>query len=274
MLENINMPLPLVSVIIPCYNQGIYLSDALDSILKQSFENWECIIVDDGSVDNTKNIAIQYCKRDQRFIYIYKENAGLSAARNTGVNNSQGEYILPLDSDDKIAPQYIELALQAFRSDDNIKIVYCRAELFGIKNGEWKLPEFSMERMLGRNCIFCSALYKRSDFNRAGGYKTSMKYGFEDWDFWLSILQQGGNVYQIDKVLFFYRIRKKSMLRLMNTEKLKYSRRKIWENHKNLYAEYLFDPTESFEYKNLVDSRLFRIFYAVYNFLYKILYRV
>lgn len=266
------MQSPLISVIIPCYNQGRFLSETLDSVLAQTYENWEAIIVNDGSTDNTQEIANRYCLRDQRISYIYQENAGLSAARNTGVRNSRGEYILPLDSDDKIAPQYIELAQRVFDSNKKIKIVYCRAELFGRKKGEWKLPEFSMERMLGRNCIFCTAFYKRSDFDAVGGYKTDMKYGFEDWDFWLSILQLGGSVFQIDRILFFYRIRKKSMLRLMDTEKLKYSRRKIWENHKDLYANYLFDPMESFEYINLTESRFFPYYNAVSNFLRKILY--
>ncbi len=249
------MQSPLISVIIPCYNQGRFLSDTLDSVLAQTYENWEAIIVNDGSTDNTSEVADQYCAKDQRFKYIYQPNAGLSAARNTGVSNSNGIYILPLDSDDKIAPRYMELAIEAFMANDKLKVVYCRAALFGIKKGEWKLPKFSIERMLGRNCIFCSAFYKREDFDKIGGYNTNMKYGFEDWDFWLSMLEDDKQVYQIDEILFFYRIRKRSMARMLNQEKMAYLRHQIWENHKVLFSNNFFNPLESFEYRNIVEYR-------------------
>lgn len=246
----------MVSIIVPCYNQAKFLADALDSVLAQSYTYWECIIVNDGSVDNTEEVAKHYCARDSRFVYIYQTNAGLSAARNSGVRCSKGEYILPLDSDDKIAPRYLELALEAFSMNCTLKIVYCRAELFGLKKGEWKLPEFSLERMLGRNCIFCSAMYRRIDFDSAGGYNTNMRYGFEDWDFWLSILQNGGEVCQLDEVLFYYRIRRKSMARSLSLEKIKLLRKQIWENHRALYASHFLDPTECLEYTRIVESKI------------------
>lgn len=247
----------LISVIVPCYNQGHFLSETLDSVMVQTYKHWECIIVDDGSSDNTKDIAKIYCNKDNRIKYIYQENAGLSSARNTGIKHSSGEYILPLDSDDRINTQYMEKALKVFNENKNLRIVYCRAALFGKRKGEWKLPAFSIERMLGRNCIFCSAFYKRIDFDRVGGYKVNMKYGFEDWDFWLSILEYGGEVHQINDILFYYRIRKHSMLRSLDINKMKYLRRQIWENHKDLYARNFLDPTETFEYTNLVGHKAF-----------------
>ena len=262
-----------VSIIVPCYNQSVYLSEALDSVLEQSYENWECIIVDDGSTDNTENVAKEYCKKDNRFIYIYQNNSGLSKARNTGVANSKGIYILPLDSDDKIAPQYIEHAINAFKSNENLKIVYCRAQLFGLGKGEWKLPEYSLERMLGRNCIFCSGVYKKEDFIRVGGYNPNMKYGFEDWDFWLSILEKGGDVLQLDEILFFYRIRNKSMVRSLDDERYSFLRKQIWENHKSLYAENFLNPTECFEYiliKDIISSRKYKYITVIFDFLSKI----
>lgn len=265
------MQSPLISVIIPCYNQGRFLSDTLDSVLAQTYENWEAIIVNDGSTDNTSEVADQYCAKDQRFKYIYQPNAGLSAARNTGVSNSNGIYILPLDSDDKIAPRYMELAIEAFMANDKLKVVYCRAALFGIKKGEWKLPKFSIERMLGRNCIFCSAFYKREDFDKIGGYNTNMKYGFEDWDFWLSMLEDDKQVYQIDEILFFYRIRKRSMARMLNQEKMAYLRHQIWENHKVLFSNNFFNPLESFEYRSVVESKeytLGKIIFTPFHFLF------
>lgn len=248
-----------VSIIVPCYNQGKFLAEALDSVLLQTYSNWECIIINDGSSDNTAEVASLYCKKDSRFSYIYQDNSGLSTARNVGINACNGEFILPLDSDDKIAPQYLEYGICAFEENPNLRIVYCRAELFGLSKGEWILPSFSMERMLGRNCIFCSAMFKKSDFLKVGGYNSNMKYGFEDWDFWLSILENNNDVFQIDKILFYYRIRKKSMVQSIDEQKSKYLRRQLWENHKELFSKYFFDPKESFEYINIKESMNFKI---------------
>ena len=262
-----------VSIIVPCYNQGNFLSETLNSVLNQTYSNWECIIVNDGSTDNTEIIAESFMQKDKRFFYIYQKNAGLSSARNTGIKESNGNFILPLDSDDKIAPQYIEQAIYAFKANYNLKLVYCRVELFGKAKGEWILPKYSLERMLGRNCIFCSAIYKKEDFIRVGGYNSNMKYGFEDWDFWLSLLEDDGEVLQLDEILFYYRIRKKSMLRSLDNEKLSFLRKQIWENHKNLYSKYFLDPKECFEYVNLYErftSRRYKFVDFLFNLISKI----
>lgn len=252
---------PLVSIVIPCYNQGIFLSETIESVVKQSYNEWECIIVNDGSTDNTKEIAQKYCKKDSRIKYVEQKNQGLSSARNSGIKQSQGKYILPLDSDDLIGDTYIEKAVDILENDKNVKIVYCQASLFGRQHGKWKLPQYTIEKMLGSNCIFCSALYSREDFNKVGGYNINMKYGFEDWDFWLSIIEKKPDcqIYQIDEILFYYRIRKRSMARLLDEEKYKYLRKQIWLNHRTLYANYFFSPIESFEYKQIRDSLEFRI---------------
>ena len=88
---------PLISVIVPCYNQAQYLDECLQSVLNQTYQNWECIIVNDGSPDNTHEIAESYCRKDARFKYFYKENGGLSSARNAGISISNGEFIQFLD---------------------------------------------------------------------------------------------------------------------------------------------------------------------------------
>lgn len=249
----------LVSIIVPCYNQGCYLEETLDSVLCQTYQNWECIIVNDGSIDNTADIAKAYLEKDPRFKYIYQNNSGLSSARNTGVQHSNGYFILPLDSDDLISSEYISLGVAAHENDPDLKIVYCRADLFGIHSGEWQLPEYSLERMLGRNCIFCSAIYKREDYDKAGGYKTNMKYGYEDWDFWLSILENGDKVYKIDKILFHYRVRKRSMARSLDSAKTSCLRHQIWQNHRELYSKYFLNPCETFEYIGVANSKEYKL---------------
>jgi glycosyltransferase involved in cell wall biosynthesis len=252
--------LPLVSIIIPCFNQGKYLSEALDSVLAQDYENWECFIVNDGSLDNTKEIASIYCDLDSRFKYIYKENAGLSAARNTGIKASTGKYILPLDADDKIAYKYCSLAVSKLEENDQIKIVYCRCQYFGIRSGEYELPDFSLSRILGRNLIFCSAFFRRLDYDLSRiGYNENMKYGLEDWDFWLSLLENGGEVFKLDEILFYYRIRTSSMARSMDREKSIFSRRRIWLNHRNLFANNFLDPLLTYEYINVSNSLEYKI---------------
>ena len=249
----------LVSVIVPCYNSGKYLSETLDSVLHQTYPNWECVIVNDGSSDCTEEISKHYCNIDPRFKYIYQINQGLSSARNTGILNSQGKFVLPLDSDDKVGSRYLELAVDAFRNNPRVRIVYSRAMLFGKRKGEWRLPEYSFERMLARNCIYCSALYKREDYDKSGGYNSNMKYGYEDWDFWLSILNKNDEVYKIDDIQFYYRIRKKSMARSLDLEKIKFLRKQLWRNHRELYAQYSFDITETFEYRLISDSYEYKI---------------
>lgn len=97
----------LVSVIMPCYNQGCYLSEALESVINQTYSDWECIIIDDGSTDSSEEIAKEYCQKDGRIRYIYQDNAGVIAARNNAIAASSGEYILPLDADDSISTVYL-----------------------------------------------------------------------------------------------------------------------------------------------------------------------
>ncbi len=118
------MQLPKVSIIVPCYNQADYLPEALGSVLQQTCEQWECIVVNDGSEDTTEEVAQQWVKKDARFKYINIPNGGLSNARNTGIEAASGIYILPLDSDDKLGENYLELALDAFNSEPKLKVVY------------------------------------------------------------------------------------------------------------------------------------------------------
>ena len=135
---------PLISVIVPCYNQAQYLDEALQSVLSQTYQHWECIIVNDGSLDDTEELTNKWLAKDNRFRYLYKENRGLSSARNYGIENAAGEFILPLDADDKIAANYILLAVQSFQEDSSLKIVYCKAEKFGNEFGVWYLKPFSL----------------------------------------------------------------------------------------------------------------------------------
>lgn len=230
---------PLVAVIVPCYNQSQYLDKALQSVLDQTYANWECIIVNDGSPDNTEEVAKRWVEKDPRFIYVNKENEGLSNARNFGILNARGEFILPLDADDKISMQYIELAIKEFDIDSNLKVVYCKAEIFGIKTGKWELPKFSLKRLAKDNMIFCSALYRKKDWEVIGGYDPKMLYGFEDWEFWISMLKNGGGVLCLENVCFFYRIKEDSMYKQMDKKKREYLFNYMSLKHADFFIKYL-----------------------------------
>ncbi|MES2796052.1 MAG: glycosyltransferase family A protein [Bacteroidota bacterium] len=208
----------LVSIIVPCYNQAQYLDEALQSVLDQSYQNWECVIVNDGSADYTAAVAKQWVEKDIRFVYLKKENGGLSSARNFGIAYAKGEFILPLDADDKIAANYVALAVQSFQEDPSLKVVYCKAGKFGKEFGLWQLPPFSLNNLSRKNLIFCSAFFRKIDWELVGGYDTNMVFGWEDWEFWIAILKNGGNVKCLEEVGFYYRIKSNSMLKAINSE--------------------------------------------------------
>ena len=208
-----------ISIIVPCYNQAQYLDEALQSVLNQTYTHWECIIVNDGSVDNTEEVAKKWVERDSRFIYIKKENGGLSSARNYGISNAKGIYILPLDADDIISSDYALLAVKSFQDDTSLKVVYCKAEKFENEEGLWHLPPFSLKALAMQNMIFCTALFRKSDWDLVGGYDEKMNFGWEDWEFWIAVLKNGGNVKIIDEVGFYYRMKPNSMIQILDVEK-------------------------------------------------------
>lgn len=227
-----------VSIIVPCYNQAEYLGETLNSVINQSYPNWECIIVNDGSSDNSEQIALEYCKKDNRFKYLFQSNQGPSTARNNGIAQTSGEFILPLDGDDIIGETYIEKCVKHFQSHPQTKLVYCKAQLFGAEQGAWELPDYNYESFIWSNSIFCSAMFCRTDFNNTSGYNPNMRYGLEDWDLWLSLLHKHDIVCQIPEVLFFYRKRNGSRDSIAH-EHLAEMQRQIVLNHPLIYNQYI-----------------------------------
>ena len=202
---------PLISVIVPCYNQAQYLDECLQSVLDQTYQNWECIIVNDGSLDHTEEVAKKWLEKDPRFKYIHKENGGLSSARNAGIREAKGEWILPLDADDYISNDYLDLAKNHF-FDQNLKVIYSEAQKFGVINDKWNLDDFSLKKLATKNLIFCTAFYRKNDWEKIGGYDENLLHGLEDWEFWISLLKINGKVLKLNVICFFYRIKDNSML--------------------------------------------------------------
>src|SRR6478752_5902047 len=115
---------PLVTVIIPCFNYGRFLPDALDSIRTQTYEAWECLVVDDGSTDNTREVVSRYAQQDARFRYLFQSNSGVSSARNTALKEANGTYIQLLDADDLIEKEKLKLQVAFLEKNANVDLVY------------------------------------------------------------------------------------------------------------------------------------------------------
>lgn len=237
---------PQVSIVVPCYNQAQYLSEALQSVLDQTYTHWECIIVNDGSPDDTEIVAKSWLDKDARFKYVYQQNGGLSSARNFGISQALGEYILPLDADDKISKDYVFLVIKAFQEDVSLKVVYSKVEKFGEESGIWELPEFSLFNLAQSNMIFCSALFRKKDWETIGGYDKNMKFGWEDWEFWIALLKNGGTVKKMTEVCFFYRMKSGSMVQSLKEEQFKY----LYEYLSIKHADFFVKQYGSFQFLN------------------------
>lgn len=200
-----------VSIIIPCYNDGKYLPEAVASARAQTHPSTEIIIVDDHSTDpKTQAIYEQFRNEGIPVLQTPPGRKGPSAARNTGIAAATGEYILPLDADDAIAPSYAGKAAAVLDADPAIGICYCHARFFGLKSGPWHMAPYSFNELLCGNMIFATAMFRKADWARAGGFAERLTAGFEDYAFWLRLAHQGARVHQLEEELFFYRIKRAS----------------------------------------------------------------
>jgi glycosyltransferase involved in cell wall biosynthesis len=231
----------MVSIIVPCYKQAHFLEESLSSVLAQSYENWECIIVDDGSPDDTARVAQKWCEQEARFRYLRKENSGLSSARNAGISKAKGVFILPLDADDVLHPDYLEEATTVFDKKDNIAIVGSYSTFFK----EHITNVIMVHQPKGNSCrnllyvnqLVASSLYKKEHWTEVGGYDESMKNGFEDWDFWLSLTKRGYEYHIIPKSLFYYRKATQSMLVKTIQTTAEGVKEYIIHKHRDIYIE-------------------------------------
>ncbi|MGB5417244.1 glycosyltransferase family 2 protein [Algibacter sp.] len=252
----------LVSIIVPCYNQAHFLEEALQSVLDQTYSSWECIIVNDGSPDNTEEIAQKWCKTDKRFKYIFKENGGLPSARNSGIKISEGEYILPLDSDDILHEDYLIKLVPVLNNNQSLAIASCYRKFFKKDKDdvfyEYKAVGTTYHSLMFENILMPSSLFRKQCWTEVGGYDETMTKGFEDWEFWISILKRGWEFRFVEEFLFYYRKSNNSML----TDTLQNHSLSIMEyvfnKHKEIYVEhhdntikYLFFLLNSFRNADL-----------------------
>lgn len=266
-----------VSVIIPCYNHGEYIEEAIDSVLSSTYNNYEIIVINDGSTDLYTKEVLQTLNKPHTIV-IHGPNRGLAHSRNMGIEKATGEYILPLDADDMISKEYMGKAVRILERPD-IGIVYAKAKMFGNEKGRWRLPPYSFEQMLASNVIFCTAFFRKKDWQKVGGYKSDIPFGKEDWEFWLSLLEVGLKVYQLPEVHFYYRRKAVSMDVLANEEgKQELINEFIYKTHKNLYDEHLANPLQLYQENmylkhlhNRIDYRFTRILFSPVYFLKRLL---
>lgn len=195
----------LVSVIIPCYNHGEVVEEAIDSVLAQTCQDFEIIVVNDGSDDKETISTLNNIDSPKTTVY-HKENGGASSARNFGIKRSSGEYILTLDSDDMFAPSFLEKALLILETDSTIGMITSWVKRFNEKKTSYvQLKGGDIEDFIVKNHASASLLFRYQCWVDAGGFDEEIP-GYEDWDFFIGVTKNGWSIYSIPEYLFYYRL--------------------------------------------------------------------
>jgi glycosyltransferase involved in cell wall biosynthesis len=202
---------PTVSVIVPCYNLGQYLDEAIESVLSQTYQNFEILIVDDGSTDTaTQTLLADYRRPKTRVMRA--GHGGVSAARNLAIANTTGVYLCALDADDRLEPTYFEKAVAVLEAEPATTFVSCWLRTFGDEEWEWKPERCDLPALLWEDTVLTASLVRREAVVAVGGYDTQMPVqGLEDWDLWLTLVERGYRGIILREVLFNYRRRAGSL---------------------------------------------------------------
>jgi glycosyltransferase involved in cell wall biosynthesis len=230
----------LVSIIIPVYNQEKYLSETLISVLNQTYFNWECILVNDGSTDNSVAVLQPFLTQDKRFHFINSENKGVSNARNLALQQAKGEYVLFLDGDDLIHPEKIQQALSNFQKNPDLSIVFnttsyfqdiMENNLYDIKIDAKLLNFTDLLLYWGEKIILPihSAIIKRSLLDGIE-FNTNLT-AQEDWLVWLRFFKNKPKVLVLDEVLSFYRKHNTSRTQSFSLKKDHFKALQIFEKY-------------------------------------------
>lgn len=251
---------PFLSIVIACYNDAQYIDQAVSSAVNQTYSNKEVIVVDDGSNIETKTVLAKLKGNITKLIT--QENQGQSKARNAGILEAKGDFILTLDSDDYFEPTFCEKAIKIILNNKNIKLVTCQANLiYEDGSNDIFIPNGgSVVNFLRANEALSSALFKKGDWEVCGGYDESMRSGFEDWDFFLTLLKSGGESVVIQEPLYNYRKRNHSTTSKAN--KIKYElleyiynkHRELYINHFDLLISYLLSKIQREEKEKIKNT--------------------
>lgn len=205
---------PLFSAVVPCFNGGEFLLEAIASIeasegVGDGAGGCEIAIVDDGSTDPFTLRLLDYL-RDRGYALLRQPHRGLAAARNAGIAAARGEYIIPVDADNRLRPEFLGACRAAFEGDRETGVVYGDVWLFGDATGRRTVPAFDRDRLARSNYIDACAAFRRVVWEDCGGYDPTLP-ALEDWDFWLSAAAAGWRFARWDGIAFDYRVRPGSL---------------------------------------------------------------
>lgn len=249
---------PRVSVVIPCYRQAHFLPEAVASVVAQTFTDWEVIIVDDGSPDDTAAVAQHLIAAypDRCIRLIRQENRGLAEARNAGIRAARAPYILPLDADDMLEPEMLAQTVAALDAHPEVGFVYTDVQRFGAENNVLRTVPYSLDRLRFENMMMPATLFRRRAWEQVGGFHSfSPVQGYEDRKFWVSLAEAGWMGLHIPQPLLRYRRTEGSMLSQARRHDLEL-RAQIFLAHPGLYepdvlawAQRVISPAWSIEGK-------------------------
>lgn len=248
---------PLVSIIVPVYNMQDFLAETLRSILATEYPEFEVLVIDDGSRDKSLSIAQEVAREDARLRVIHQENQGASAARNNGISQARGKYILPVDADNLIEPTYVGAAVQVMESEPEVLVVAPRTDQFGLLTGEIHFPPFSLHQLAQKNMIDNCAMFRRSEWERLGGYCRQLPTR-EDWEFWIHMLKDGGRMVRLPNIEFHYRQHAAGKSRIQSG-KARQVRNLICQRHPELYEREFGGPLRRDRHWTTLLNRLHRL---------------
>jgi glycosyltransferase involved in cell wall biosynthesis len=233
---------PRVSIVIPVFNAGDYLAQALRSVARQTNRDFETVVVDDGSTD-PRTLAILDDAARQPGVTVHRtDNGGPSRARNAAIERARGTYVLPLDADDYLAPAFLAKTVPLLDADAKLGVVYTWVGLVGGHHGVWRTGGFSVTDLLSRCTIHVTSLYRRKIWEDVGGYDPRFVESCEDWDFWLGAAKRSWTGRCVPEVLVYYRRSASSRERGSRAPGVSTRlMRNLVGKHRELYTEHVED---------------------------------
>jgi glycosyltransferase involved in cell wall biosynthesis len=224
-----------VSVIIPCYNSSAYLPDAVASVLAQTLSTIEVIFVDDGSVDNTRELIHSVIESNptRNMRLVCQTNGGVASARNRGIALARGQFILPLDADDMIDATMVEECANVLDAHSDVAVVYTDREDFGDINRIWPAGKYDLRHLRYFNQIGYCSMFRKSMWEEIGGYRVNVA-GFDDWDFWLAGAIRGYQGRHFPKALLKHRRHRGSFLW------------RILDHYERLFAQIILNNADAY----------------------------
>ena len=230
---------PLISVVIPCFNDGNYLPETISKLGLQTNPSFEIIIVNDGSTDSNTLYILEQLAEQPNITVLHKENGRMSSARNHGVKHAKGKYIAALDADDYFDPSFFTKAVAILEQAPNTAVVTSYIKYFGNKTGISKPRGGNAFNFLFSNQCPACAMVRKEVWDKVSGYDESMKLGYEDWEFYIRITKLNMEVHLIPECLLYYRQTKKSTLKNDTHPNRAAIIQYILEKHKDWYVECL-----------------------------------